>query len=307
MTDKPNDLEGVDDLDADPDSIDPGQLPDDLDLGELHRQNTDPDHSTTYRVFAFLVDNALLVVGGIALAAFALLAILDTSIPRWVRMVGVPAALTLVFVGRPVGRKAKSMLWDPSEIWLVDLDALETGGAIYRGPSQRWDDWSVEDGQADWATPSLAFVKNVDVEAQTCEGCWRGTLSDRQLMQALQQVYICRQMLEEDAKKGFAVDAQAWIIVRRATQNAVMSVIQSFEDGSLPDEGDGISEQIDEAIEQFDIENKIRQTRRDSEPETDREGIEQVSDLDDLQASDVTEQDLAQAASAARNGSGADD
>ena len=300
-----HDLEGVDDLDADPDRIDPDQLPDDLDLGELHRQNTDSEHSLTYRVFAFLVDNAMLVIGGLALAVFAVAAVLDVGIPRWVRMVGIPAAIALVFIGRPVGRKAKSMLWNPSQIWLVDLDALHTGGAIYHGPSQRWDEWTVEGGQADWATPSLAFVKNVDIETQTCEGVWRGTLSDRELMRALQNIYICREMLEDDAKKGFAVESQAWIIVRNAAKNAVARVIQSFERGTLPDEGDGITEEIDRAIDQFDIENKIRRTQNDPDPATDAPAGEHVDDLEDLSIDDgdVTEADLRAAAAMARGGS----
>jgi len=284
-----------DDLDAD-------DLPDDLALEELAHQNTRRERSRWYLATAWLVDHALLVFGVGGLGIFAMLLILGIEIPRWLRLAGTTCLVSLVLVGRPVGKKSKELLWNPATVTLVDLDALYTDGAVYRGPSQRWQQWEVTDGQPEWVSPRLAFVKEVDVETQTCKGTWRGTLSDRELMKALQQVYICREMLEEDAKKGFAIDAQAWIIVRRATRNAVMSVIEAFEDGTLPDEGEGISEQINEAIDQFDIENKIRRVEHDESPESDVPGVEELQNIDDLSLDDATEQRLDRAAELARNG-----
>jgi hypothetical protein len=278
------------------------ELPDDLALDELQHQNTRRERSRWYMLTAWLVDHALLVFGVGGLVTFALLLVLGIEIPRWLRLSGFAALVSLILVGRPVGKKSKELLWNPATVTLVDIDALYSDGAVYRGPSQRWQQWKVTEGQPDWVSPSLAFVKEVDVETQTCKGTWRGTLNDRELMKALQQVYICREMLENDAKKGFAIDAQAWIIVRRATQNAVMSVIEAFEDGTLPDEGNGISEQIDQAIEQFDIENKIRRVDRDESPESDVPGVDELQDIEDLSLDNATENSLDRAAELARNG-----
>jgi len=289
------------------DDLDDGELPEDFALDELPHQETRASRSRWYLTAAWLVDHAMLVVGVGGLVSFAVLLALGIDIPRWARMVGLSALLSAPILGYPAARKAKSLLWNPGHMWLVDIDALYQDGAVYHGPNQRWQQWEVTEGQVDFVSPNLAFAKDVDLENRTCRGTWRGTLTDRELMKALQQVYVCREMLEDDAKKGFAVDAQAWIIVRRATQNAVMSVIESFEDGSLPDEGDGISEQIDQAIEQFDIENKIREAERDPSPEADVPDIEQLSDLDDLAAEDVNAEQLDQAARAARSGGSVDD
>lgn len=286
------------------------ELPDDLALEELqHQRVTDnrPERSRWYLTAAWLVDHALLVFGAGGLIVFAALLVLGIEIPRWLRLSGFVALVAMILVGRPVGKKSKELLWNPGTVTLVDVDALRAEGAVYQGPSQRWQQWEVIDGQPDWVSPSLAFVKRVDLSTQTCEGTWRGTLTDRELMKALQQVYICRQMLEEDAQKGFAIDAQAWIIVRRAAQNAVMKVIETFEDGTLPDEGEGLAEQIDQAIEQFDIENKLRRTERDDSPTANVPGIEQIDSLNELSIDNATAEQLDRAAEMARDGGSADE
>mgnify|MGYP000168040791 FL=1 len=286
------------------------ELPDDLALEELQHQNamdSRTERSRWYLAAAWLVDHAVLVFGAGGLIVFAILLILGIEIPRWLRLSGFVALVAMILVGRPVGKKSKELLWNPGTVTLVDVDALRAEGAVYQGPSQRWQQWEVTDGQPDWVSPSLAFVKRVDLSTQTCEGTWRGTLTDRELMKALQQVYICRQMLEEDAQKGFAIDAQAWIIVRRAAQNAVMKVIETFEDGTLPDEGEGLAEQIDRAIEQFDIENKLRRTERDDSPTADVPGIEAIDSLDELSVDNATAEQLDRAAEMARDGGSPDE
>jgi len=57
--------------------------------------------------------------------------------------------VVIPLIGRPTGKKVKSLLWDPNYIWLIDLDARYQKGAIYQMPSQRFREWEVTDGRLD--------------------------------------------------------------------------------------------------------------------------------------------------------------
>ncbi|WP_367175464.1 hypothetical protein [Haloarcula rubripromontorii] len=269
----------------------------DLDRDEMvHNADPGPDHSRTYRAFRWLSENLLLLASGIGIGLFAIASILGYELPRNLRLIGLCALITIPLVGRPTGKKVRSLLWDPNYVWLVDIDARRMNGGIFRMPGQRFKEWSVEDGQLDWVSPNLAFGKNVDLEAQAVDGCWRGTLSDRELMRTLQAVEECRGQLEADAKRGFAIEAQAFTIIRNATRKAVLRIVSTFERGTLPDEGDGLTDEIESAIEQFGLDRKIRDTEDDESPESDAPGVR--VDLD---------QDLADLAGASDGGVSADD
>ncbi|KAA9408436.1 hypothetical protein EGO51_01040 [Haloarcula hispanica] len=269
----------------------------DLDRDEMaHNADPGPDHSRTYRLFRWLTNNLLLIASGVGIVLFVIASVLGYELPRSLRLIGLCALVTIPLAGRPTGKKVRSLLWDPNYVWLVDIDARYTKGGIFRTPGQRFREWSVEDGQLDWVSPNLAFGKNVDLEAQTVEGCWRGTLSDRELMRTLQAVEECRGQLEADAKRGFAIEAQAFTIIRNATRKAVLRIVSTFERGTLPDEGEGLTDEIDSAIEQFGLDRKIRAAENDEAPESDVPGVR--IDLD---------QDLADLAGAGDGGVPADD
>jgi hypothetical protein len=269
----------------------------DLDRDEMqHNTDPGPEYSRTYRLFRWVSDNLLMIAGVTGIAAFALSSIIGVEYPRSVKILGISGLVSLVLLGRPTANKARSLLWDPSYVWLVDIDARYTKGGIFRLPAQQFREWSVEEGQIDWVSPELAFAKNVDLGEKTVEGCWRGTLSDRELMRTLQAVEECRGQLEDDAKRGFAMEAQAFSIIRNATRKAVLRVVSTFERNSLPDEGEGLTDEIDAAIEQFGLERKIREAESDEAPESDIPGVR--IDLDD---------DLADLAAAGDGGAPADD
>jgi len=269
----------------------------DLDRDEMqHNADPGPDRSRTYRLFRWVSDHLLGIGAALGLSLFVLSSLLGFEYPRNLRVMGLAVFISLLVVGRPTGRKVRSLLWDPNWIWLVDIDARVTKGGIFRLPAQKFSEWTITDGQLDWVSPNLAFAKNVNLDEQTLEGCWRGTLTDRELMRALHAVEECRGQLEEDAKRGFAIEAQAFSIIRNATRKAVLTIVSTFERGTLPDEGDGLTDEIDNAIEQFGIERKIRQTETDDSPESDVPGVR--IDLD---------QDLADLAGAGEGGAPADD
>jgi hypothetical protein len=260
---------------------------DDLDRTELHQDSgpAQPTRSKTYRLFRFLVEHTMSVVAGVALLVFLVSAVLGYELPRSVRVIGLAFGLALIGVGKPTANKARDLLWDPNLIWIVDLDTKDdSNGGIYNVPSQRFREWTVEDGSLDWVTPTLAFGKHVDLAAQSVDGCWRGTLSDRELMRSLQAVQECRNQLEADAKRGFVIESQAFTIIRNATRKAVMSIVSTFESGTLPDDGEGLGAEIDSALEQFDLERKIDIDEDDQAPDADVPGatLDFEGDLSDL-------------------------
>lgn len=265
---------------------------------DLDREETtdntgpEPDKSRTYRFFVWLQEHpALVLLLGLAVGLGGLLlgSTFGFSFSRSAKIFFLSGFVTVPLVGRPVGRKVESLLWDPSFIWLVDIDARYQTGAIYRVTSQRFrEEWDVTDGNLDWWTPDLAAGRNVDLEEQTVQGTWRGTLTDRELLAALEAIKECREQLEENAKKGYKFEMQGFGIIRRATVRAVRRIVRTFEKGTLPDEGDAFTDEIDDVLDDFDLERKLDFIGEDSDPESDVPGL----DADPLDPdADVPEQE----------------
>jgi hypothetical protein len=272
MTDDDLDLEGG-----------PSRPSRDLDRDEtIDDSGAGPDRSRTYRFFSWLERNLLKFVAVLGLFAFVVGSILGVSIPRNLHLIGVSGLLSMALIGVPVARKVKSMLWDPSIIWLIDLDARVFDGAIWRMPSQRFREWDVEDGELDWLTPNLAVGKDVNPEEQTVEGVWRGTLSDRELLIAVENVKRLRGNLEKRAQKGDVLESTGWIVVRNTVSRYVRQVTETFERGSLPDDGEALTDEINDALEQFGMDRSLDDLV-DDDPAEDVAGDATLGDLaDDL-------------------------
>jgi hypothetical protein len=227
--------------------------------------------TTTELFFQFLrarfLSIVLVIVGGLALTA---LLVTDGEIPRWIRLVGITAILISPF-GYVVGSSITNLLPDPPGVVLVDVDARRMDGAVYWLPIDDFHDLEVTDGRLNQVAPSLYFGKHVDLDDLTAVGTWRGTMTDRQLLRGLQKVYECRGQLEEDAKKGFVLETQAFTIVRTAVRDATQTIVETFQRGTLPDEGEGINEAIDNALEQYDLEARIE---------------DELEEIDDLELSE---------------------
>jgi len=238
---------------------DPNQ-PKEATAEETQRGHQDsPDDPRWFRALVWLVVRGKYLLGAVALVTVAVLLVTGQSIPRTAKIGGLAFVLSMFTVGRWTAGRAADLFDGPGWVWLVDVDLLDLDGAgIYRWPRPRWKEVEVVDGQLYWSSPSLAFGKNVDLEANTVEGVWPGTLDDRELMIALSKVHELRNVLEQDAQRGFAIETQVFSIVRSATRQAVLSVVQTFEKSTLPDRGESINRAIDDAIEQFDLDRHIR-------------------------------------------------
>jgi len=217
---------------------------------------------------------AIMVVGALAALYFSV----DVSTPRWLRLSIITGVVVFPY-GYVVAKYIVGLLLDPDYIYLVDLDARYLDGALYRFPSRQFRDIDVREGSLCQLTPHLYTAKDVDLDDMSCLGTWRGTLDDRDLLRSLSKVHECRDILEQDAKRGFAIEAQAFSIIRQATRSAVMTVVDTFESGTLPDEGDGIATAVDDAIERYDLESRIDESLDDN-TDLDLEDIQDIEPND---------------------------
>jgi hypothetical protein len=233
--------------------------------------------TTHEAVFDFLKARLGTIVGigalGLAWASYKNVAL---TLPREVKLFG----LTLVILlpaGWMVASWVMSQLWDPNHIYLLDLDARYTDGALYQFPFEQFHSLDVTQGHLDEVTSSLYIGRDVDLDEMTVSGTWRGTLDDRELLRALHTVYECRGQLEDDARIGFALETSAFTIVRNAVRQTTRTVVRTFEKGTLPDEGEGVNQAIDDAIEKFDLEEHIEDEIESDleEASTDPEILEQ--------------------------------
>jgi hypothetical protein len=233
----------------------PGVVPDE----QPNRKNDDTgrQRSESGSIRDWLADNLLLTIGA-AMVVGGLVTFLgvDVAIPRFWYVFGL-SAVVVSPVGWIVGLKAKEFLIDPNNIWVVDLDARYTDGALYRFPYSDYREFDVVDGEVDQVTPNLAIAKEVDIDAGEMRGCWRGTLTDRELLTALEMVHVCRGQLEDDARIGFTLKNRLWAVVRSATADSVRRIVETFEAGSLPDSGDSLHKHVDEAIDHHDVDQFV--------------------------------------------------
>ncbi|WP_258302651.1 hypothetical protein [Haloferax larsenii] len=214
----------------------------------------DPEAGRLVTVFVWVMRYGvhLAVAGGLLLVGLVLL--FEIRIPRSVQIIGLTGGLSAVLAGRWVGSQAVNLMGGPQMMWLVDLDLLDRDGAgVYACPTPRWSEWTVVDGQLWWATPNLAFGRGVDLDAREVAGTWVGSTPDPVLARALEYLRYNRNQLEPKARKGEALEINAFAIVRAAAVRTVKHVIRTFEKGSLPDDGEALHAEIDAVLEDFDL------------------------------------------------------
>lgn len=200
-----------------------------------------------------------IVAVGFVLVAVGMFLEVEPAIPRFWKIAGA-AGIAMAPVGYLTGNKVVEWLYNPSWIWLIDLSAAEERGGLYRFTESDFRDLDVLDGQLDRLAPGLFVGKRVDPENLKVAGTWRGTLTDRDLLLSLRKVRECRGQLEDDARKGFVLRSSAFTIVRRAVRETTKSVVETFERGTLPDDGAAMTDAIDAELEEFGVSNDLDET-----------------------------------------------
>ncbi|PAU85603.1 hypothetical protein CK500_01160 [Halorubrum salipaludis] len=237
-----------------------------------------------------------LVVLSTVAAIVAILAGFDVSVPRFWYIAGL-SGLFVTPLGWWTGSKVVGWLYNPSFVWLIDLDARVLDGGIYRLPPDEFREMDVLDDDEFINTsydltqlsPNLYVGKQVDLEDMTVVGTWRGTLDDRELTRALRAVHECRGQLQDDAQRGFILETSAFTVVRRATRNTVERVVELFEDGSLPDSGDGIGRAIDQELEEFGLADASGDDLSDLVDDADLDDLDHKSGFDFSEPEPATE------------------
>lgn len=195
---------------------------------------------------------ALLILTGIGVYAGW-----EPQVPRFWYIYG----LSFVFLlpaGWFVATYAKSYFPGPQPDWVIDLDAREVDGAIVKFPPETLREFEVTEGELCQLAPNLYTARRVDLEAEELEGTWRGTMSDPDLLVALEAVYECRGALEDQARRGFAIEKRFFSILRNTTRDEVLSVVRTFEEGSLPDGSKNLVDHINSALEDHDLDDQIK-------------------------------------------------
>jgi len=173
------------------------------------------------------------------------------------------AVPTGAILARPVVR----WLYHKDSRYLVVLGLHDEAGVWELSPAA-WSKLDVVEGELNhWQEARVPLYGATEFDPDTLEarGTWRGSLPDRDLARSLIKVDEIRQVLEDDAKRGFAIETMSFTIVRNATRDAVKSVVKTFERGTLPDEGEAIGDRIDQAIERFDLEKTVENELPDGE------------------------------------------
>jgi len=210
-------------------------------------------HRSRTELVVEFVKARLLSIAAILLVAGVLLSGVGLSIPRWARLGGL-GLLGAAPIGYIAFGPVQSLLPDPPVEWLVDVDLLdEPGAGLIRVPRDSWSELTVTDGDLWNPAPSLYFGSNVDIDAMTVEGTWRGSLSDAEMLRALSLVKEVRGELEDKARRGHRIETQAFTIIRLATQANVKRVVETFEKGTLPENGEAKDELIEDAISDFGL------------------------------------------------------
>lgn len=244
-----------------------------------------PTHSRTFRVFRWIADFGFLrfvvvaAVGGLlVLAGLGAVGVLpDGELPRSLHIAVLFAAVLAAPADLLAARPVRSWLWDPKPVYVVDV-ALDTeSGALWEFSGQGLQELEVVDGSLHWVTPQLVFAKNYEPDAMRIRGTWPGSMSDRELLIAREKLKELRGRLERDAKHGFALRAQFATIVRSAAARATMRVVETFERGTLPDEGESLHEEIDAALDAFDVDGTLELDSSEDGTESD---VDEMPDLD---------------------------
>ncbi|WP_142861263.1 hypothetical protein [Salinigranum halophilum] len=237
--------------------------------GDSSEESNEPDVTASSRTVAaddsrgrlvqwlvWLIRNGHFLAGAVIFFGSAAVLLFGIELPRSVKIIGGTALLAAILIGRPTGVKAVELMGGPELMWLVDVDLLDRDGAgVYSCPTPRWnDEWKVTKDSLWWATPNLAFGKNVDLQERTVEGTWPGSLPEPVLMRALVFLQYNRNQLENKAKRGEAIEMNAFAMIRSAVMRTTRSVVRTFEEGTLPDDGVAFREEVDQVLAEYNLE-----------------------------------------------------
>lgn len=186
--------------------------------------------------------------------------------------------------------KIVSWIYDPPEVWLLELDARETDIALYKLTPQQFADMTVVhddlyrlSGLVEvWACRAYVEDRN------TAIGTWMGSASDMELVRERERINEIRETLEDEAKRGVRLRMQLSSIVRDAVNRITNDFITTYE-GEVIYSGDRIGDAVDEAMDDYELAT----SGRDSQAGAAQEQVGKESSGELVEASESAPQTVA--------------
>ena len=187
----------------------------------------------------------------------------DPTIPRPVRLFAIAFAAAAV-LGYVPAIRIVDYLYRPSHTHLVDFDAETDRLRIWKLTPAQWRDLEVRNDEIYplQAAEPCWEGKNYDPEENTIDGTWRGSATDLELIESREAINDVRHQLEDMAKQSLTIRVKQSTLVRNAVSDIVMSFLSSYESETIYD-GEELQQQIDEAIEHWELEDHRTQVELD--------------------------------------------
>jgi len=181
------------------------------------------------------------------------------GVPRRLKL-AIYAFVPAFVAGYPAATRIVEWLYQPQVTYLVDWNAETDDLAIWELPASSWRDLQVSEGElySIKAAHPAWEGKNYDSDENTVEGTWRGSATDRELIDSKESIDEIRNDLEDLAKEGLTVRVKQSSIVRGAVRDITQAFIADFEDATIYD-GDQLQEAVDKAIDHWEIDDKQQQ------------------------------------------------
>jgi hypothetical protein len=260
------------------------RVPDDQEGNSDEQQPEKPDYygpSALHRYFWYFV-----------LLSFSLLACVITwvLVSNFVNL-SIPPQTTLFTTSFLVGAVIYALpsllicswLWNPFPYFVVDLDAETSYFALYRLSEKSFKQMEFTEGQPFVLAPKVISVRNYDIEENTAEGTWRGSMDDLKLARKLENVEMLKEDLENLAKRGLSYRSKYTKIIydsvtRIHTAFLIDFETEVFKSGEVVQ--DSIRESIDANIpdlepQQEDLELKDALEALDVDRSVDLDGLDQ--------------------------------
>jgi hypothetical protein len=256
-----------------------------------HNETADPrDKPWTKAVYWLkthiaLVAAALLAVSGVAFYFLGGMPEFVTDPPTWARVVAAGGVAGALLSWSPAERVV-NWLFQVQYVYFLDVDPLSRDVSLYELTPRAFALTEVVEGEINplSAKHRLYGVTNFDKEELTCEGTWRGSVSDLELVADREEIEDIRQKLEKDAQKGIAHRVREPSIIRRSVDKITTALVVSFE-SSLVANGEEIQNAVEEVLDDhIDLDTDTDGTESDPEEVVDAEELREdlEEELDDV-------------------------
>jgi len=209
------------------------------------------------------------VLGGVFSGAVVAVATGRLELPRVGQEWGILLLFAFVMAapGAIAGKWVVDLLWSEDYHYLIDIDpGNERGGyKEWRLGPDSWDDLQVLDGELYRPRNSIvpvAFCEEFDSDELVCNGTWRGSRSDLELIQDRELIKDVRGELEQQARWGLTVRIRSSSLVRKAVKRVTLAVVAQIEGLTMFD-GDALEDAIDDATKDLDVQDLERDIGED--------------------------------------------